>query len=190
MSTEDAILAGEVRRRVISAWQRERLNRIRRRVEEKQPYDYTEEVAAYQEKEGKKKVKSKELVLDPSVSPAAIGKKLEKTEMEEIASIPEEQKPALEGAGGDPLFARAEAVPESVSLEEPKKQQAEPEVKKPIEVPPDGDVLRSKPITLDALLGNAPAPQKAEEFYLAPEEPKAPEKKKGFLSRLFGRKDK
>lgn len=189
MSTEDALLAGEVRRRVITALQRERLTRMRMRPEApKEEYDYTEEVAAYKKQAQKREKKAKELVMDVEVSPVAIGKAIERTENEEIASIPEEKKPVLEGAEGDPLFARVEAISdEAVSLVEPKKkEEPEPEAK-PIVLQPDGDVLTPKPISADQIFGQAsfvnpqPKPEPA---------PQAPAQKKGLLSRIFRRRGK
>ncbi len=187
ISEEESLLTGEVRRRVITALQKERLRRMKLRPEPpREEYDYTEEVAAYQKKEEKKKKKGKELVLDSGVTPQEIGKTIRRAEEEEIVeSLPEEkEKPVLEGADGDPLFARVEALSsgEDVVFALPKKQEEQEPEKKTFEVPPDGDVLKPKPITADQIFGQAsfskPQPSGAKK--------EAP-KKKNIFSRIFRR---
>ena len=194
MSREDALLAGEVRRRVITAMQRERLTKMRLRPETpKEEYDYTEEVAAYKKQEAKKESKAKELVMDVEVSPVAIGKALERAENEEIVSTPEPTKPVLEGADGDPLFARVEAIStEAVSLEEPKKKEEPAPVQPaaPVSFQPDGDVLTPKPITADAIFGESPFATNQEAFKPEPEPEPVKKKKRNIISRFFGRKGK
>ena len=196
ISQEDALLAGEVRRRVITAMQRERLTRMRLRPEPpKEEYDYTAEVEAYKKQEAKKQAKAKELVMDVEVSPVAIGKAIERAENEEILATPEPAKPVLEGADGDPLFARVEALStEAVSLEEPKKKEEPAPVQPaaPVSFQPGGDVLTPKPITADAIFGESPFATNQEAFKQEPEPEPEPVKKKrkNIISRFFGRRGK
>ena len=193
-TTEESLLMGEVRRRILSAIERERLQRMRRRPEApREEYDYTEEVAEYNKKKARKAAKAKELVMTENVTSSEIKHALVTAEAQEIVSTEEPKKPVLEGADGDPLYARSEALSDAaVSLVEPKKETVE-EPKKPVEVQPDGDILYPKPIIMvDGKVvqnfsnvrpkSEAPAPAPL----TAPQE----QKKKGFLSRLFGRRDK
>ncbi len=189
ITEEESLITGEVRRRVITALQKERLRRIKLRPEApKEEYDYTEEVEAFKKQEEKKnkRKKVKELVLDEAgVTSAEIGKSLKRAEEEEIIeSLPEEdQKPDLEGAEGDPLFARVEALSsgDEVIFALPKEEEALPE-KKTFEVPPDGDVLTPKPITADQIFGQASFNKQQS----APKQGAAP-KKKNIFSRFFRR---
>ena len=190
ISEEQSLITGEVRRRVITALQKERLRRIKLRPEApKEEYDYTEEVEAFKKQEEKKnkRKKVKELVLDEAgVTSAEIGKSLKRAEEEEIIeSLPEEdQKPDLEGAEGDPLFARVEALSsgDEVVFALPKEEEQPLPEKKTFEVPPDGDVLTPKPITADQIFGQASFNKQQS----APKQGAAP-KKKNIFSRFFRR---
>lgn len=190
-STEESILAGEIRRRIIFATAGK--TPLFRPVPAKQGYDYTDEVKEYLKEDAKKDKKGKEIFLYEPLNTTAIGQKLQDVEKEELLAVLPEvpDKPVVTSGPGDPLTLKVEALSEQPVLTElpntePEKK-PEPE-RTPVEVPPDGDVLTPKPITLEAL-GGTEKPKKAVRQEPVREQ-KTEEKRGGVFSRLFGRRDK
>ncbi len=197
MTTEEALAAGEIRRRVFKG---QKSGTLPRREEAPRiEYDYSEEAAAYNKAH---ETEERTIVLD-NFSGAEVHKTLEKTERELLEEeIQEEMKeaPILVEGPGDPLLARMEAEQETpILLEREKEPEPEPEAPKPAPapVPLGGDELRPKPVTLadldtpaNAKQMQKPAPKTPEPTL--PETEKEPEReeKKGLFSRLFGRKNK
>ena len=192
MTTEEALAAGEIRRRVFKGQASEEF-RPRKRKVVREKIDWSEEVAEYNKEREKanKKEKEKTVVLD-LVSPAEYLRAVEKAEEEEIQKQIEEapavEKPHIaEGGAGDPLFLREEAeLSAPVALEEPKQPEAEEVKPAPKPVPVGGDELKPKPITMEELEGNSRGANRHNQRSNAASE----QTRKGFFSRLFGRKNK
>ena len=192
MTTEEALAAGEIRRRVFKGQGAAEEFRPRKRKVVREKIDWSEEVAEYNKEREKKhkKEKDKTVVLD-LVSPAEYLRAVEKAEEEEIQKqideAPEVKKPHIaEGGAGDPLLPREEAeILAPVELEEPKAPEAEEVKPAPKPVPVGGDELKPKPITMEELENDSHGANRHHRANAA-----LPQSRKGIFSRLFGRKNK
>ena len=198
-SMEEFIASGEIRRRVLSIIAEkprengekadlginDRFIRSARRPIEEKHIDYSAEAAEYNKE---RENGGKEIVLD-SVSPTEIVGVLKKVDEEEREKMPKaEEKTPLDGAAGDPLYWREEAIPTNMTIAEELEKPVEKVVEKPKVVSPDGDVLTPKPITADAI--GVSGTNKRQQVPVKQTEKVVEKKKESVWTRLFGRKDK